>query len=111
MKKKASDIPQGWTNDIRVFGLDLPWETVFEGPYIAETFGLENPQFVMITSQETGEPLVIFQSNECTYICNQIEGNVFEITKPKDLDSILSILRQGDAGMKALKMKKMRCIN
>ena len=112
--KKIKDpelVPKEWTADHHEVGLSVPWETVpFEGPYIAETFGLEKPQFVMYTRQETGEPYVMFQSNERIYIRNQIDNAVFEITKPKDLNSILKVLGQEDKGMKALKQKKVRVL-
>lgn len=113
-KKKIKDpelVPSEWTTEIHEIGLSVPWETVpFEGPYIAETFGLEKPQFVMYTKQETGEPYVMFQSNERIYIRNQLDDAVFEITKPKDLNSILKVMKQKGKGMKALKQKKMRIL-
>ena len=114
LKKKFKDpklVPHGWTTDTWEVGLSIPWETVpFEGPYIAETFGLENPQFVMTTKPETGEHDVMFQSNERIYIRNQVADQVFEITNPKDLTSILKIMSQKDKGMKALKYKEVPCV-
>lgn len=62
----------------------------------------------MIIRQEPGKPYIMFQSNEHVFIRNEIDDTVFQITKPKDLDSILSIMRQGDKGMKALKCKRVR---
>ena len=113
-KKKCKDpklVPHGWTTDTWEVGLSIPWETVpFEGPYIAGTFGLENPQFVMTTKPETGEHDVMFQSNERIYIRNQVADQVFEITNPKDLTSILKIMSQKDKGMKALKYKEVPCV-
>ena len=52
----------------------------------------------------------MFQSNERIYIRNQIDDAVFEITKPKDLDSILEVMKQEGMGMKALKQKKVRIL-
>ena len=64
----------------------------------------------MTTKPETGEHDVMFQSSDRIYIRNQVDDAVFEITKPKDLNSILKIMGQKDKGMKALKYKGVRCI-
>lgn len=61
-RKLESRVPEGWTANVYEVGFGGPWEEQkWEGPLIAREYGLENPRFVIHTTQETGELCIMFR--------------------------------------------------
>ena len=72
---------------------------------MARKYGLNSPQSIMCTGPETGESLYMFKSGERFYIWNQMDGDVWKITKSRDLNEILELMRKSQLG--SLKLKKI----
>ena len=72
---------------------------------MAREYGLNSPQAIMCTGPETGESLYMFKSGDRFYIWNQMDGDVWEITKSRDLNEILELMRKSQLG--SLKLKKI----
>lgn len=57
----------------------------------------------MCNNPETGEGLYMFESAGKFYMGNQMDGDIWEIIKPQNLNKILEIM--GKKGFGALKLK------
>ena len=70
---------------------------------MAREYGLNSLQAIMCTGRETGESLYMFKSGDRFYIWNQMDGDVWEITKSRDLYEILELMHKSQ--LKSLKLK------
>jgi hypothetical protein len=57
---------------------------------MAEDYGLESPQPIMGGTRESGNCMSIFQSGSKYYLSNPIEGTIWEIVTPTDLEDIIT---------------------
>jgi hypothetical protein len=57
----------------------------------------------MCTGPETGEGLYMFESGDKFYIWNQMDGDVWEITRSQNLNEILGVIHKH--GLRPLKLK------
>lgn len=98
--------PNGWTTDTYYLAIDFLWESENgNGHRLAQKYGLNSPQPIMCTTPETGEGLYMFESNNRFYIWNQMDGDIWEITKSQDFDKILETMCQ--KGLGPLKLKNI----
>lgn len=72
---------------------------------MARKYGLTSPQAIMCTGRETGESLYMFKSGDRFYIWNQMDGDVWEITKSQNLNEILELMHKSE--LKSLKLKNI----
>ncbi|KAJ3519053.1 hypothetical protein NM208_g14283 [Fusarium decemcellulare] len=101
--------PTAWTNDYEEIGGDMRW-----GEYgdIAEEVrgrGIEGeikPLFGM--QPYTGEAMVLFQvGSDQFYLFNAIDGSLFQILSPSDLQEIASTIDNEDMGLGALEIEAL----
>lgn len=83
-------LPKGWTADSKQLNYDFYWrDDDSDGKVMAKEHGLKSPQPIMCSTSESGDCLYMFQSGSKYYLWNQIEGNVWEIVAPADLEDIV----------------------
>src|SRR5204863_7417223 len=95
--------PTRWTTDSFYLAVDFVWDENGDGWKMARKYGLNSPRAVMCTTPETGELLYMFESGNKFYIWNQVDGDVWEITRCQDLNEILEIMDK--KGFGSLKLK------
>ena len=71
---------------------------------MAREYGLDSPRVIMCSISETEEDLYMFKSGNKFYIWNQMDGDVWEITKSQNLNEIMVIMHKTDS-LKSLKLK------
>lgn len=74
--------------------IDYYWGSEGVGTRVAESFGLSNPTGLMITSRNYGGGGYVFAAGGKYYLWNMMANQVYEYTKPADLDSILREMRK-----------------
>jgi hypothetical protein len=101
--------PEGWTTDPDMIGYDYYWAPQDSyGQCMAKEFGLNDPQPIMVTTPDTGAPLVFFRSGEKFYFWNEVENNVWEVTKPGTLGEIIWVMiNKGEKAVKSRKLKRV----
>ena len=68
---------------------------------MAKGYGLKSPQPIMGSTPESGNCLSMFQSGSKYYIWDPIEGAIWEIVTPTDLEDI--IMEMNKPGLGSLK--------
>ncbi|KAI0890540.1 uncharacterized protein GGS22DRAFT_151185 [Annulohypoxylon maeteangense] len=94
MSSQRANPPDGWSVADEDMQISLYWGDVGEGKLAANTVGLNAPQPVMIKSRDTGGDAYVFTSGDKVYLWNMTMGNVWQYTKPADLDGLLTEMRK-----------------
>jgi hypothetical protein len=87
-------------------GTDFWWDNAnSDGQAIARAHGLMSSKPTMCTTSSSGNGLYMFKSGDKYYIWNMIEGNIWEIVKPKDLADIVTKMENG--GLELLMLREV----
>ena len=99
--------PSGWTTNDNHLDYENSWSRVNSPGYLmASELSLDDPQPIMRTTPETGEPCYLFRSGNNFFLWNEIEDTVWEIIRPQDLNAIIKAM--DEKGMKGLKIKERK---
>ena len=71
------------------------------GNAVVKRHGPEQPQPIMCSSRESGDCQYMFQSGSKYYLSDPIEGAIWKIMTPTDLEDI--IMEMGKPGLGSLK--------
>ncbi|RGP69894.1 hypothetical protein FLONG3_7650 [Fusarium longipes] len=100
--------PNDWTNDYEDMGGDMLWGEYGDVAEICKSYGFDGivkPLFAM--QSYTGEAISIFEVNEKHYIYNAIEGSLYQINDPTDLQTIVNIIDDDSKGLTHLEIEPL----
>ncbi|PTD06049.1 hypothetical protein FCULG_00000063 [Fusarium culmorum] len=109
--KAAFDIvtpPNDWTNNYEDMGGDMQWGEFGDVSELAKGYGLDGtvkPLFAM--QSYTGEAISLFELSGNHYLYNAIEGSLYQIHQPNDLQTIASTIDDPDKGMSSLEIEAL----
>ncbi|QPC60793.1 hypothetical protein HYE67_003024 [Fusarium culmorum] len=109
--KAAFDIvtpPNDWTNNYEDMGGDMQWGEFGDVSELAKGYGLDGtvkPLFAM--QSYTGEAISLFELRGNHYLYNAIEGSLYQIHQPNDLQTIASTIDDPDKGMSSLEIEAL----
>ncbi|KAM0188810.1 hypothetical protein ACHAPI_010419 [Fusarium lateritium] len=100
--------PDDWTNNYEDMGGDMQWGEYGDVAELCQGYGLEGtvkPLFAM--QSYTGEAISLFELSGNHYIYNAIEGTVYQIHEPTDLQTIVKTMDDPDQGMSMLEIEQL----
>ncbi|KAF4960804.1 hypothetical protein FSARC_10356 [Fusarium sarcochroum] len=100
--------PSDWTNNYEDMGGDMQWAEDGDVSELVEGYGLDGnvkPLFAM--QQYTGEALSLFELSGQYYLYNAIEGSLYQINGPTDLQTIVSTIDDENKGLAALDIEAL----
>ncbi|KAM0417101.1 hypothetical protein ACHAPT_012876 [Fusarium lateritium] len=101
--------PADWTNDYEEMGGDMMWGEFGDIADVVKSRGLDGdvkPRFAM--HAYTGEPMSLFEVGDGQYfLYNAIDASLYQIKSPSDLQTIASIIDDGDKGLAALEIEEL----
>ncbi|XEV04799.1 hypothetical protein FSHL1_010086 [Fusarium sambucinum] len=100
--------PSDWTNNYEDMGGDMQWGEDGDVAQLTQGYGLEGtvkPLFAM--QSYTGEAISLFELGSSHYLYNAIEGSLYQIHTPNDLQSIVTTIDDPDKGMAALEIEAL----
>lgn len=86
----------------------MQWGEYGDVPELAKQYGLDGtvkPLFAM--QSYTGEDISLFELSGKHYIYNPIEGSLYQIINPTDLQTIVSTIDDPDQGMAMLEIEAL----
>lgn len=89
-------------------GGDAQWSQYGDVPELTRGSGLDgtvNPIFAM--ESWTGEAMSLFELSGDHYLYNAIEGSLYKICDPTDLQTIASTIDDQDQGISALEIEAL----
>ncbi|UZP40405.1 hypothetical protein NXS19_008221 [Fusarium pseudograminearum] len=98
--------PNDWTNNYEDMGGDMQWGEFGDTSEITKGYGLEGtvkPLFAM--QPYTGEAISLFELSGKHYLYNAIEGSLYQVNQPNDLQSIVSTIDDPEKGMAFLEIE------
>ncbi|KAJ4118954.1 hypothetical protein NW768_010697 [Fusarium equiseti] len=100
--------PADWTNNYEDMGGDLQWGDFGDVTELCKGHGLDGtvqPLFAM--RSYTGEAISIFEISGNHYLYNAIEGSLYQINGPSDLQTIVNTIDDLDQGMSGLDIEAL----
>ncbi|RSL98326.1 hypothetical protein CDV31_012641 [Fusarium ambrosium] len=101
--------PGNWTNDYEEMGGDMEWGEYGNVAELVKGYGLDGdvkPLFAM--ASYTGEALSLFELGDGQFfLYNAIEGSLYQIKNPSDLQSIVSTIEDESQGLAALEIEEL----
>jgi hypothetical protein len=100
--------PADWTNNYDDMGGDMQWGEFGDVAEFVKGYGLDGtvkPLFAM--QSYTGEAISLFELSGNHYLYNAIEGSLYQIKNPTDLQSIVKTIDDPDKGMSSLEIEPL----
>jgi hypothetical protein len=100
--------PADWTNNYEDIGGDMQWGKYGDVTELVRGYGLDGtvkPLFAM--QSYTGEAMSLFELSGNHYLYNAIDGSLYQINQPNDLETIVSIIGDENQGLAALEIEAL----
>ncbi|RGP60888.1 hypothetical protein FSPOR_10389 [Fusarium sporotrichioides] len=100
--------PSDWTNIYEDMGGDMQWGEYGDVAELAKGYGLDGtvkPLFAM--QSYTGEAISLFELSGKHYLYNAIEGALYHIQQPDDLQAIVETIDDPEKGMSGLDIDQL----
>jgi hypothetical protein len=84
----------------------MQWGEYGDIAELVKSYGLDGtvkPLFAM--KAHTGEAISLFELSGNHYLYNAIDGSLFQITQPNDLETIVSVIGDENKGLSALEIE------
>ncbi|CAG1959057.1 unnamed protein product [Fusarium graminearum] len=100
--------PNDWTNDYKDMGGDMQWGEFGDVAELAKGYCLDGtvkPLFAM--ESYTGEAMSLFELSGKHYLYNAIEGSLYQVNQPNDLQNIVSTIDDPEKGLSELEIEAL----
>ncbi|CAJ0547360.1 Ff.00g041140.m01.CDS01 [Fusarium sp. VM40] len=100
--------PADWTNNYEDIGGDMLWGEYGDVAEVVKGYDLDGtvkPLFAM--QSYTGEAISLFELSGNHYLYNAIEGSLYQITRPNDLATIVSVIGDKNQGLSGLEIEAL----